>query len=482
MWSIRDASDKPGGVHYDWHDSELDSMTSCFRNRAFALLAACCLSLHAGAQEQGRAPGFTPEEWRVIETLAPDPLPPPPVDATNKYADDPQAAALGKKLFFDPRFSGRLLEGDNDGGPHSLGRKGEAGRVSCAGCHVPHSGFVDSRSLGGAISLAAGWGRRRAPSLLDVGQARLLMWDGRRDTLHSQVFEAIESPLEMNSSRLFVAQQLARHYKSEYEVVFGALPRFDDPAQYPQIQPEQAGCVPKGVAPTPRCNGQMHGMPGDGAEFDQLPPPQQEAVTRAIVNMGKALGSYQRRLTCGPSRFDEWVAGRRDAMSAGEQRGLKLFIGKGGCVNCHSGPYFSDQKFHNVGLIPQTVAVAFQDSLDEDAYKGIGVAINDPLNSRGQFSDADDRRLPQALGDELRGAYRTPMLRCVGLRPSFMRTGQIKTLQEVIEFFNKGGAAVRLNGENVLKPLGLDAEEKDDLLKFLLALAGPGPAEELLAP
>src|SRR5882672_3257897 len=70
----------------------------------------------------------------------------PPADPSNRVADDPAARAFGQRLFFDPSFSGRLLEGDNDGSSPTLGNRGEAGRVSCAGCHVPESGFVDTRS------------------------------------------------------------------------------------------------------------------------------------------------------------------------------------------------------------------------------------------------------------------------------------------------------------------------------------------------
>ncbi|MFX6331068.1 cytochrome c peroxidase, partial [Acinetobacter baumannii] len=73
----------------------------------------------------------------------------------------------------------------------ALGHKGEAGRIACASCHVPQSGFIDSRSSGHSISLAAAWGRRRAPALLDVAQLRLLTWDGRHDDLYNQVFSPL---------------------------------------------------------------------------------------------------------------------------------------------------------------------------------------------------------------------------------------------------------------------------------------------------
>jgi cytochrome c peroxidase len=448
---------------------------------AFQFLV-CCLVTRVAEPDPAQHPTFSEPERVLIATLAPRTLPPPPPDRTNRYADDPQAADFGLKLFLDPRFSGRLLEGDNDGTPQTLGRKGETGRVACAGCHVPKSGFLDSRTRGYAISLAAGWGRRHAPSLFDIGQARLLMWDGRRDALYNQIFEAIESPVEMNSSRLFVAQQLSRFHRKEYESIFGDLPHFDDPKEYPQIAPAQAGCQPKGVEPQLRCDGTAHGMPGDRGEFDGLPAQKQDAVTRAVVNMGKAIGAYERKLTCGPGRLDAWANGKADAMSDSELRGLKLFVGKANCVRCHSGPYFSDQRFHNVGLIPQTVAVVFQDVVDDGAYGGIGAALKDPLNSRGRFSDGDPDRLPATLGEELRGAYKTPMLRCVNRRLAFMRTGQIRDLSDVVDFFDKGGSPQTLVGRNELAPLNLVPAEKADLLQFLKTLDGPGPAQELLGP
>ncbi len=448
-----------------------------------AQMVISCLAIKASELTPSQVTNFDDSELRVISALAPRVLPPPPQDTTNRFADDPQALEFGRKLFFDPRFSGRLLDGDNDGSPHTLGRKGETGRVSCAGCHIPQSGFTDSRTLGHSISLAAGWGRRHAPSLYDVGQAKLLMWDGRRDTFYNQIFEVIESPVEMNSSRLFVAQQLAHFHRKEYESVFGKLPDFDDPRQYPQITSDQTGCHPVGVDTKLVCNGVTHGAPGDHAEFDGLSVQKREAVTRAVVNLGKAIGSYVRKLSCGPGRFDAWVNGDKAAMSESEQRGLKLFIGKANCVQCHSGPYFSDHKFHNVGLIPRTVAVVFVDPSSDGAYTGISAALKDPLNSRGKFSDGDDGRLPSAPGEELKGAFKTPMLRCVNQRLAFMHTGQITDLSVVVDFFNTGGSSRNdLIGKNELKPLALSASEKSDLLSFLKALDGPGPAKELLAP
>ena len=415
-----------------------------------------------------------------LRTLSPKQLPPPPPDLSNRFADDPKAARLGQRLFFDPSFSGRLLDGDDDGSSQTLGKVGETGRVSCAGCHVPSGGFLDNRSPDHQISLAAGWGLRKAPSLLDVGQVKLLTWDGRRDALYNQVFAPIESPVEMNSSRLYVAQQLAKNHRAEYESIFGAMPPFDDPTRFPVLSAKLTGCEPKHGQPTPTCDGATHGMPNDHDIYDALSLDDQRAVTLAVVNMGKAIGAYERRLTCGTSRFDAFMQGDSGALSESEIRGATLFVGKGECIGCHSGPYFSDQRFHNVGLGPKPVGVVFADLGDQGASEGVAKAIADPLDVRGAFSDGDDGRLPDHVTPELQGAFKTPMLRCVDLRTSFMHTAQLRTLALVIDFFDRGGDGPGMFGKNELHPLGLTPQERLDLASFLSALSGLGPDESLL--
>jgi cytochrome c peroxidase len=400
---------------------------------------------------------------------------------SNRFADDARAALLGQKLFFDPSFSGPLLDPDNNGSPTTLGHAGDTGKVACAGCHVPKSGFVDTRSFGQQISPAAGWGLRKAPSLLDVGQDRLVTWDGRHDALYNQPFGPIESPVEMNSSRLFVAEQLARKYRSDYEAVFGTMPAFDDAQQFPQLTAPLAGCEPKSPgAPMPTCDGTYHGAPGDHAEYDGLAAADQQAVNFAVVNMGKAIGAFERKLSCGPSRFDQWMHGSADALDASEQRGAALFVGKGACASCHSGPYMSDQKFHDVGLAPKPVGVVFADRNDLGASAGVAAAIADPLNTRGIYSDGYDGRLPKTVTPNLDEAFKTPMLRCVSMRPSFMHTAQVRTLALVVDFFNKGGDGPGLMGTNELKPLNLSADDEQDLVNFLGTLTGPGPDASLL--
>jgi len=449
--------------------------------RSLSPLAALVLLLGCHERVNPAVPGADPEpsltgaQRAKLAELSPPSLPPPPPDRSNRFADDPRAARLGQRLFFDPGFSGRLLDGDNDGSPHALGMRGETGKVACAGCHVASAGFLDNRSLGKQISLAAGWNPRRTPSLLDVGQARLLMWDGRRDAMYNQPFGPLESATEMNSSRLFVAQQVYARYRDEYEALFGPLPPLANKRRFPPLAATQTGCD-RPVRTRPTC----HGMPGDGAEYDRMAPADQTAVTQVVVNVGKALGAYQRLLSCGSGRFDRRVHGDASALSGAEQRGAALFVDKGQCVRCHAGPFFSDQRFHNVGLAPAKVAVAFQDLGDHGAASGLPAALGDALNMRSRFSDGDDARLPSSVGPELEGAFRTPMLRCVAQRPSFMHTGQMRTLDEVVAFHDRGGHPYGYSGTSELTPLGLSQQERADIVDFLGALDGPGPPQALL--
>jgi cytochrome c peroxidase len=430
-----------------------------------------------GCHHADRIPsGFTDAEWAKVQALSPSPLPPPPADVTNGHADDPAAAALGHTLFFDPSFSGPLLSTDNDGSPATLGTPGETGKVACAGCHVPSGGFSDTRSFQRQISLGAGWGRRRAPSLLDVGQAKILMWDGRHDATYNQVFGPLESVVEMNSSRLFLAEQLYREHRAEYEAVFGPMPPLDDVTRFPHLDAAGSGCQPTVLTePSPTCDGPFHGRPGDHAEFDGMTPADQDAVTRVVVNFGKAIGAFERTLSCGSAPFDAWVHGDDRAISPSAQRGVALFVGKAGCGSCHAGPFLSDQRFHNVGLEPEIVQQNFLDSGDHGAATGLAATMSDPLNSLGAFSDGTDGRLPVAITPVLEGAFRTPGLRCVTRRPSFMHTGQLRTLADVIAFFNSGGNAMGYPGASEIHPLGLTPDDESDLVAFLESLDGPAP-------
>jgi cytochrome c peroxidase len=391
----------------------------------------------------------------------------PPRDVTNKYADDPRAAALGHKLFFDPRFSGPLLDEANDGNSGTLGKPGDTGKVACASCHHPRNkAFVDSRSPRAQLSLAAGWTTRRTPTLLDVGHVKFLTWDGRRDTFFGLVFTPIESPVEFNSSRLFVAQQVKKLYRSEYEQVFGPIPPLD---HHGELSASDAGCAT---------------LPRDPAHAScQKPGHDDPEVTRVVVNFGKAIQAYLRLLSCGPSRFDAWVLGDDKALNADEQAGAHLFVGKGGCDGCHSGPHLTDYRFRNVGVAGQLIPFTGVNTKgDQGAAIGLASVRTDPLNSAGTYSDGNDERLKELPADASvkLGAFRTPSLRCVSRRPSYMHDGQYRSLHDVVRFFNRGGKKKGFPGTSENVERNLTKQEAEQLVAFLGALDGTGPDPSLL--
>jgi cytochrome c peroxidase len=441
------------------------------RSLAFVLLAACATDPADTGDDPD--PVFTDEERAALAELRYDTA--PHADPSNAYVDSAAARSFGQKLFFTTDLSGPLVDRDNDGTTGTLGRVGDTGKIACASCHVPEDNFVDTRSPHRQISLAAKWTPRRSPTLLDVAASPQFNWDGRRDTLWNQALGVMEASGEFNASRLFVAQQIFRLHRADYEAVFGAdfpMPPLDD-ARFPQLTPSTAGCDP-GPADAP-----CRGKPGD-ADFDSMSATDRDAVTRIAVNASKAIAAYLTQLRCGPGRFDAWLDGDTSALTRSEQRGAALFVGRAGCATCHSGPQLTDGAFHNVGLRPATVATAFTDIDDRGAAVGIAEAHGDPLSADGMFSDGPRGALPP-ISAELEGAFKTPALRCISNQPSFMHTAQIRTLASVVEFFDRGGDGVGYPGTSELTPLGLTERERADLTAFLSTLQGPGPAPALLA-
>jgi len=158
-------------------------------------------------------------------------------------------------------------------------------------------------------------------------------------------------------------------------------------------------------------------------------------------DLARALASYVRTILSGDAPIDRYLAGDQDALSEQARLGLRLFRGKANCTACHLGPTFTDEDFHNTG-------VAWRD---------------------GAF--ADPGRFAVTGKEEDRGAFKTPTLRQVALTAPYMHDGSLKTLDEVVEFYNAGGRPnPHLDPE--LRPLQLTEEEKQALAVFLRSLTG----------
>ncbi len=374
---------------------------------------------------------FSPDEWEIIRNLSPLPDTPPP-NPTNRFADDPAAAELGQKFFFDFRFS-------------------KNSTIACSTCHSPFYAFADTEST----SFATGRGTRNTPTVLNAAYNDWQLWDGRSETMWAQALFALEGESEMAGTRLQYAHVIKTHYKTAYEAVFGPLPELEDAIRFP---PE--------------------GKPGDPA-FDGMSEADQIAVNTIFSNIGKSVEAYQRLLITPDAAFDRYVAGDAAAIPLEAKRGLKIFIGKGGCVDCHNTPIFTDNAFHNIG-------VPAGSEEDKGRFQGIPKLLNNIFNSSGIYSDS--RAASTQMLDVLetkpedQGAFRTPTLRNVAITAPYFHTGEFSTLASVIAFKNAGGYTTTFPrvGAVPIEPLRLSEAEQSDLIMFLETLTGEVPPAHLL--
>ncbi|MEM7307871.1 MAG: cytochrome c peroxidase [Planctomycetota bacterium] len=420
-------------------------------------LVALCAAGCGGRAKVAAAPavpeGFTRDEVQAI--LRHSPLPDPPPDPTNRFADDERAARLGRFLFFDRRLS-------------------KSGEVACATCHAPDRGWSDGRQL------ATGEGdlQRHSMTLLNVAYNRWFFWDGRADSLWAQALQPLEDPREHGGSRLEVAHLLHGdpQLREAYTEVFGALPELSDAARFPR----RGRPVPDDAAHP------------DAKAWASMSPADRAAVDAVFVNVGKALAAFERGIVSRGSRFDVFVEGlvehdpeKQRALSASERNGLKLFVGRAGCSVCHAGPNFTDREFHNT-RVPPLAGAEKPGRADPGRYAGIDLVAESPFRGTGAFSDAPAGAAEDKLAYLLKsghtwGEFKTPSLRDASRTAPYMHRGQFATLGEVLRFYNtlEGAAPAQHAAERILVPLGLSEAELADLAAFLDALAGSPLPEHL---
>ena len=240
-------------------------------------------------------------------------------DPTNEVSENRLAQELGHKLFFDPKMSSNEM-------------------VSCASCHQPARAFTDGLKTSRAIGLS----KRNAPSLIGASYSPWFYWDGRKDSQWSQALSPLEDPKEHGGNRMFFAKIIAsdKSYRKSYEKVFGKMPEISNTKRFPNMT------GPFEFKTNQRLWSQM----------DRL---DQTTINRIFSNIGKALAAYQGLLVPGKSRFDQFAESLlvldnhppESNISIDEARGLRLFLGKANCTNCHNGPLFSNNAFHNTGLL-----------------------------------------------------------------------------------------------------------------------------------
>lgn len=343
---------------------------------------------------------------------------PLPNTASNQYAFNPEAATLGHKLFFDKNLS------DNR-------------KISCAHCHQASKYFTD----GLATSIGLSQTKRNAPTIIGAVYGPWKYWDGRKDSLWSQALAPIQDAKEHGFSREKTAALIEKNYREAYESVFGKI---------------------------------------NDADIDLI-----------FANVGKAIMAYQLNLNIPASPFDEFIASLtsdsnpktlKNLMSEDQVSGLRLFVGKAGCVSCHNGPLFSNFEFHNVG-VPES-----SELVDLGRYNGIELLRDDEFNCLSKWSDAEKDQCEEIIylkkqGQELIGAFKTPSLRNIAMTAPYMHAGQFATLKDVVAHYNKPSPPVFVRDQHPARPhfdilpLNLSEKEQQQLVSFLESLTSPLPKD-----
>ncbi len=293
--------------------------------------------------------------------------------------------------------------------------------VSCATCHDPRFAFTDGKPVSEGVGGKKG--ARNAPTVLNAMFNEEQFWDGRAKTLEEQVLQPLINPVEM-------------------------------------AMPSHEAVVAK-----------VRGIPEYARRFREVfggPNP----VT--IENIAKAIAAFERTLLSGDSPFDRFIAGDPTAISEAAKRGWALFQGKARCITCHefnpSSPFFTDFKYHNIGigmkatqnfepLVRQIQQMAQENRLTREALDRL--ALSEGFSELGRFLVT---RQPKDLG-----AFKTSPLRDIELTAPYMHDGSLKTLREVIDFYDKGGEP-NPNLDGGIVKLNLTEQEKADLEEFMKTL------------
>ncbi len=314
--------------------------------------------------------------------VAADPGPVPAIKV------DAKKAALGKRLFFDPRLSG-----DSE--------------LSCASCHDPEKGFTDGEALSAAYAGSNGF--RNVPTLINTAHKAAWFHDGRVGTnLNDITRESITETYNMNMDMRLMQERIKQ-----------------DPVYLQMFK--DAG----------------YGEPSNGS-------------------VRKAIPEYLKTLISRGSAYD---AGK---MSADAKAGFDLFKGKAGCISCHSGDRFSDDKPYNIGTPNNPDIWADPERhitfITFAKFQGIENYMNLRRDPGAYIRYHDEKLMPM-------GSFMTPTLRELKQTAPYMHNGTLATLKDVVAFKNAGGGEDP-NKDPSVKPLNLTDKEQAQLVAFLEALSG----------
>jgi cytochrome c peroxidase len=296
--------------------------------------------------------------------------------------------------------------------------------VSCAMCHIPEQGFT-SNELATAVGIEGRTVRRNAPTIYNVAYLERLFHDGRETRLEHQVWGPLLARNEMANPSIGALLEKVRGL-DDYEARFEAA------------------------------------FPGRGL---------------AMETLGRALASYERALVSGDSPFDRWrYAGDEDALDPAARRGFEIFTGEGGCAGCHSigadFALFTDQGFHNTGIGYERAMRPAPARTEVQVAPGRTLSVDTALLGPISEPVAADLGLYEITQDPAdRWRYRTPTLRNVALTAPYMHDGSLASLDDVVDFYARGGVP-NPGLDPRIRPLALSDAERKDLVAFLEALTG----------
>jgi cytochrome c peroxidase len=297
------------------------------------------------------------------------------------------------------------------------------GSTACANCHMPNAGWSERSALSRGYPGTIHW--RNSQSILNAAYFDRLFWDGAAGSLEQQAQSAAEGAVAGNGDAAMMEMRLrlVPEYVRRFREVFGT--------EWPRLS-----------------------------------------------HAWQALAAFQRTLVTDKRRvpFDRWLAGEAAALPEAAQRGYRLFLGKAGCILCHDGPLFSDQRFHALGVprlaLHQTHPLLQVTARWQNLQRGVAQA-----QYRGSDEDLGLEYVTLHPAD--RGKFRTPSLRELKYTAPYMHNGVFASLREVVDFFDRGGGAAP-NKSPLLRPLGLSEQEKNDLAAFLESISMDEPL--LMAP
>ena len=307
-------------------------------------------------------------------------------------------------------------------------RFSNTGEVSCATCHDREKGFADGLPVSEGINKLKG--TRNAPTVINAAYLHTQFWDGREPTLEAQSAGPFINPVEM------------------------ALPNHEPILKIVRTDPEYVDLFKKAFAKT----------------GNQI----------TMKEVEQAIASFERTLIAGNSPFDRYFyGGDKNAMSPAAIRGLDVFINQGRCVSCHvieqTQALFTDNRFHMIGASAQQMPKDLDElaaAVEDVKKKGTDIAVlsNEKTSSLGRFAVTRD------LTDI--GAFKTSTLRNIALTAPYLHDGSLKTLEEVVQFYNNGGRVKETDPvpellSGGIRPLNLSKQQETDLVEFLKALTSP---------